>query len=110
MGATTACISTSVTVPNNNTWHYVAATVNSAGSMKIYIDGAEKASGVNTISNWTPSSGDNNLPLAIGTLYPYGGGWAGNTGFSLDGYVDDVRIYTRALSATEINNIYSSTK
>jgi prepilin-type N-terminal cleavage/methylation domain-containing protein len=106
LGATGYSGSTTVTIPKSK-WSFVAATFDSSGTAKIYIDGAIKFSAPYGISSWTPSAGDLNLPLAIGTLYPYGSGWGGNTSFSFKGLIDDPRVFTKALVATEIKNLYA---
>ncbi|MDO9542637.1 MAG: LamG-like jellyroll fold domain-containing protein [Kiritimatiellia bacterium] len=105
-GSTAVELATDTTV-SAGVWHHIAATVNSAGEMRIYIDGVEKKSGFHNITDWTPSGGDVNLPLAIGTLYPYAQGWSGNTGFSFDGMIDETTIYNRALSAPEIQQLFN---
>jgi prepilin-type N-terminal cleavage/methylation domain-containing protein len=100
-------LSTTATVPKSK-WSFIVVTMDSAKNVKIYLDGALKASGANTFSSWGPGGGgDSNTPLAIGTLYPYGGAWVGNTGFSFNGLVDDPRIFTKALVGTEIKRIYA---
>jgi len=60
----------------------------------------------------TPTNGDFNhtIPLAIMTLYPYGSGWAGNTGFSILGSLGILRVYNRLLSADEILQNYETAK
>jgi hypothetical protein len=114
-GTSYSSITTTVTVPSGS-WHHVAATVNSSKNMKIYIDGIERATGVHTQVSWIPPSGDNNLPLAIGTLYPYGEGWDGRFGgnpafgFSLNATVDSARVWTRALSQAEIQTEMASSR
>jgi len=40
----------------------------------------------------------------------YVSSYNGGSGFSLQGYLDDVRIYNRGLSAEEISEIYNQTK
>ena len=101
LGATSYTLTTTTTVPRGR-WSHVGATVDSAGNVKIYIDGVVAASGTHSIVSWTPVSGDHNIPLCIGTLYPYGDGWAGNSGFSFRGRIDDARMYTRVLSDAEM--------
>lgn len=50
------------------------------------------------------------------TTYPFIGGYLGHTahsfagGFTMDGLLDDVRIYDRALSQTEIEQLYTMTE
>jgi hypothetical protein len=79
-------------------WHDVVATVDANNDMKLHVNGSEVASGAHTINDWTPTNGDENLPLAIGTGFPYMSPWAGNTSLSFAGKIDEVRIYRRALS------------
>jgi hypothetical protein len=83
-------------------------TVDSSKNVKLYINGTLSRSAVHGITDWTPSSGNASVPLCIGTLYPYGEGWGGNTGFTFDGKIDDARMYNRVLSATEIAALYNS--
>ncbi|MBU1997851.1 MAG: LamG domain-containing protein, partial [Candidatus Omnitrophica bacterium] len=74
------------TVPNQDTWYHVAGTY--SGSQKcIYVNGiAENCEGT------TGSITTNNLPLSIGTHQAY----------EFDGYIDEVRVYNRALTAAEV--------
>jgi hypothetical protein len=44
------------------------------------------------------------------TLYPYGEGWGGNTGFSIAGDLASYKAYNRQLSATEVAQNYNATK
>ena len=84
-------VSNSVLSPG--VWHHVAG-VYDGSVMKIYIDGVEKGS--NAVSVNLNSF---NTPLRLGT----------NGGFSefFKGSIDDVKIYDRALSASEIRSVYS---
>ena len=109
MGSAYAGISSAGAVVERGVWSQVVMTLDSSKNMKLYINGALVNSGTHDLVSWVaPSCGDSNLPLSIGTLYPYGEGWGGNTGFSFQGFLDDVRIYNRALSATEITKLYQS--
>jgi hypothetical protein len=84
---------TSPTSPlyNNNTWHYVVGTQNGTTG-NIYVDGQIVATNVTSIT------------------YPYQGIYIGNNPNNVNlffgGFIDDVRIYNRALSADEIANQY----
>jgi prepilin-type N-terminal cleavage/methylation domain-containing protein len=100
---------TTATVPKSK-WSFIAVTFESSGKENIYIDGALKSTGsyTSTISSWTPGVGDLNLPLAIGTLYPYGsGGVSFTSAQAFNGLIDDPRVFTKALVATEIKNLYA---
>ncbi len=83
-------------------WHYVTGVLHSDGLMELYVDGELKASDSYSITNWNPSKGDHNINLCIGSLYPYGSGWAGNEGFSFRGLLRDVCIYNDSLEQSEI--------
>lgn len=88
-------------------WHYLAATVDSSPSkvIALYLDGKLVASGM--YGSWQPTSSDQNLPFAIGTLFPYTSGWTGNTSFSFDGKISGPQIYSRVLSMREIAGMAS---
>src|SRR5438552_3016606 len=82
------------TISDTN-WHHVAAT-RSAETVTFYLDGAP--AGTVTV---TGDSADNPIPVRIGTDGP---GYSGDSMFN--GLIDDVRIYNRALSASEIRALY----
>jgi hypothetical protein len=81
----------------DNQWHHVAFVVDAAGG-RLYVDGVQRAT-----RGWTgvASAPSTTQPLHIGD-------YAGAAGAVFSGLIDDVRIYDRALSATEISNFYSS--
>lgn len=106
-GSTNYDMNSNGAVAERNVWNHIVATVDSSKNMNIYINGALANSATHNITAWTPvSCADGNVSLAIGTLYPYGAGWGGNTGFSFKGLMDDTRIYNRVLSAAEIQAMY----
>ncbi len=86
---------TSNSAVNNNSWHHVVMTrERTSGIHKIYIDGnIDKESGVEN----TGSIG-NNVDLVIGALT--------TSSKYFPGVIDEVRIYNRALSASEIAEQY----
>ncbi len=105
-GATFASLGFAGTAPRDR-WSHVVTTIDSNKAMKLYLNGVLDNSGTHSITDWTPPGcGDQNTPLAFGTLFPYGEGWAGNTGFSFKGVLDDVRMYSRILSAAEVATMY----
>jgi prepilin-type N-terminal cleavage/methylation domain-containing protein len=99
-GNTPEGVATSYALPANK-WSYVVATVDGATKkMKIYVDGAEKASYTHSISSWPTIGGlsDGSVALAIGTLYPYGNNFGNITlSFAFDGFIDDPRIYAGSI-------------
>jgi hypothetical protein len=106
-GSTTWAISSNVTLPTGR-WQFITASVDASKNVNLYVNGVIKAQGTHTVTNWTPPSApDGNIDLAIGTLYPYGNGWGGNTAYSFDGSIDNLRIYDRALDVAEIQKLYA---
>lgn len=91
----------SVTAVPTGSWHHIAG-VAGGGTMSIYVDGTLSASVPDPFVTLSPTVADLNLPLVIGSVYPYGQGWAGNEFASFLGTLDDVRVYKRALSPEEV--------
>ncbi|MEO7100216.1 MAG: cellulase family glycosylhydrolase, partial [Luteolibacter sp.] len=89
-GDTTVASSVNI---NDGTWHHLAATRNNtSGAMKVYVDGVLSGSG-------TGPTGSRTWPtiLRIGGLQP---------GYNyLNGTIDDVRLYKRILTASEITEV-----
>ena len=86
-------------------WHHVAGTFDGT-AVRLYVDGKQ-------VGNGAPAALkiDYNLPdgndLFIGTVWPHGAQPAHVTrGFT--GSIDELSIYNRALSASEIQAIYSA--
>ena len=78
-------------------WHHVVATV--SGTIgKVYLDG--NLDGTGDVGNVPPNA----LDIFIGRAHPANGGgvieW-------FNGIIDDIRIYDRALSDLEIQQLYS---
>lgn len=102
----------SLSVPSfaDNNWHQVVYWI-SPTQVGYYIDG-NRLSGSNNhgITNNTPTSGNSSLTLNYMTLYPYGNGWGGNTGFSIAGDLAIAKIYNRVLSASEVLQNFTATR
>jgi len=82
-----------------NEWRHVAGTFNQ-GNAKIYIDGQLD----NSYTMSESSIMNDAQPLLIGGYWSYCGA---DTFYSkLNGTIDDVRIYNRALSAQKIWQLY----
>ncbi|MBS1512523.1 MAG: T9SS type A sorting domain-containing protein [Bacteroidetes bacterium] len=83
---------------NDGIWHFVTATRNkSAGSIFLYVDGVQVATttGINTAAL--------NAPAVIGL----GRSSAVSTG-TFTGSLDDILVYNRVLTSTEVNNLYNA--
>lgn len=75
-------------------WSHIAVVMNRTDASLTYYLNSVAASRAYSATTFTSGVQTN----AIGTNYPNGG--------SFDGKIDDVRIYKRALSATEITTLY----
>lgn len=78
-------------------WHHLVATRTISGVETVYADGVQI--GQNTTTAGTLTMGFGNTTLRIG----------GATSGSMNGSLDEVRIYDRALSADEISQLYRLT-
>ncbi len=78
-------------------WHHVAAVTTPAG-MRTYFDGVLRCSNA--------SGASINYNIAAGTDLWVGRHGTQKTQFDFDGNLDEVRIYTRALSASEILGLF----
>jgi hypothetical protein len=76
-----------------NTWQHVCAVRDAAGLATIYVNG--QVSGTPNQNSGTPTSGAANLRIGRGAAY-------------FPGLIDEVRIYNRALSASEVLQLYNS--
>jgi len=82
----------------NNTWHHIAFTANGSTAPKLYIDGVERGtaqySDATRCAYYTSTE-----PLEIGK---------GVSRF-LNGDIDQVRIFNKALSSDEVSTLYAET-
>src|SRR5579885_2666223 len=85
----------SVTSVQTNTWYHVVATWDSTAAMKIYVNGVLE--NTNATAQTRTANG---APLLIGN-FP-----AAGTPFN--GLIDELSIYNRVLTATEVKNIYDA--
>ena len=100
---TTVCtyIKSTATITDTN-WHHVAAVFDNAVGSKIYIDGNEDGSDTVKTNNYNPS----NTPIIGGQL----GGAGGAPSNWFKGTLDEVILYTRPLSVTEITTVAAATR
>ncbi|TDW16845.1 3',5'-cyclic AMP phosphodiesterase CpdA [Breznakia blatticola] len=80
---------------NDQKWHHIAVNYDRSGDMVVYVDGVEfKRLAINTLTGTTDS-----LDVVLGA--------DGNKGFALaDGYIDELRMFRRVMSAEEISEQY----
>ncbi|MBI4094283.1 MAG: LamG domain-containing protein [Candidatus Liptonbacteria bacterium] len=94
---------TTTELVNNNAWRFAAGVFARTGGMRAYIDGVPSATppvGITTIGTT-----DNSDDLMFGARDASGG-----PASFLNGIIDEVRIYRRALTAQEIQALYDATK
>ncbi len=84
-------------------WNHVVFYWNGTiGRVEKYING-ESSQSPCTGSDW-----QGNISLTTARLYI--GGYTGDGSYAYDGAIDDVRIYSRALTASEVQTLYAETK
>jgi len=92
-------------------WNHIVITMDGGLSkVSLYINGKYDNSASHSITNWEPVAGDNNVSLLFGCLFPYGSGWSGNTGFCVQGEIDEIKVYNAALTEDEIKLDYNQGK
>lgn len=82
--------STNCAIPSNNAWHHLVGT-QVGTTAALYIDGAQCSTGTTT------AIGNGAGTIDIGRF---------NGGYYYLGTIDDVRVYNRALSASEVQALY----
>jgi flagellin len=75
-----------------DTWNHFAFTVSQEKEMTLWLNGQNIGSTIHNITNFNPTLTDYNLNLTVGSVYPYGEGWAGVADYSLNGSMDQVRV------------------
>ena len=85
----------SSTIPSTGTWYYVVGVYDTS-STKIYVNGVLE--NTTTYSSGNLSAGDLNV-----------GSWVNNAGVH-DGDIDDAAIFSKALTAEDINYLYSGSR
>lgn len=99
MNSGTSYTADSSVAVNDGKWHHLVATYDGT-TMRIYVDGVQTGSS-------TDFSG--NLPSVAGDLH-IGADYESTPGNFFNGSLDDVRVYDRVLSATEIKQLYNMGK
>src|SRR5579884_1399719 len=78
-------------------WYFVAATYTANGALKMYVNGALEST--KSIPGVTRAANGN--PVTIGASYVWPGRY-------LNGLVDEAQLFSRALTASEIQGIYNA--
>jgi hypothetical protein len=95
--------STATSIADNNWHHYAVVRTGASGNwtVRIYLDGVLDSTTSSIATNPSGAASDYSL---IGGLSNAGSSYAG---YLMNGVLDDVRIYNRALSATEVRSLYN---
>ena len=83
----------------NGVWNHIVGTYNGADTTRLYVNGTQVDTDT-TASFGLLNSTPNPNALGIGAIQNGAAGW-------FNGPLDDVRIYNRALSATEVKQLYN---
>lgn len=91
---------TSTGTYNDGNWHMATSTMSTTTGMGLYVDGVSVATDANTTSQsytgwWR--IGESNTT----------GGWPATMNQYFTGSIDDVKIYSTALNATQVSNLYA---
>ena len=94
---------------SNDTWHHVTYTYSGGGwnrnsTLNAYVDGIEYSLGVNRSSGTegtAPTLTTSNVPLRIGTT---------STGGAFDGKIANFRLFSKALNADQVRELYDYQK
>jgi len=98
-GATIVSARSSVSI-NDGAWHHLVGVRDHAGNItQLYVDGVLAGSGSGALTSYAST-----YYFGVGSRYN-GSLWET---FFFDGSVDEVRMYNRTLSATEIWNLYQA--
>jgi len=84
---------------NNNNWHHVIAVANRGTELRIYVDGVS----VGNVTETTIGNIDTNNLLSIGNAY-----YSGSSHVLFNGSIDEVGVWNRALTPTEMEKLYNS--
>ncbi|MFC1627260.1 beta strand repeat-containing protein, partial [Patescibacteria group bacterium] len=91
-------VATSSATFDDNAWHHVVGVKNETDNLKLFVDGREIASDYSINSTGSLS---NNEPLYLGVD-------SNGTSYPWDGTMDEIFVYSRVLSAAEIEEIYQA--
>ena len=88
-------------MPPLNNWHQIVCSADGV-TLRMFVNGRLVGS-VSIVDNLTHPRTSNNAPVTIGRVCV-------GCAPSFNGFIDDVRLYSRALTASEIQTLYAQTK
>ena len=102
-GSSTTNVNTSGLTLNNDAWHHFVITwnlPNSTNNVKVYVNGSLEATGSQSTGSWT---GNSSRTFQLGH-YP-----SHNTNNGFAGMLDQVRVFEKELSSSEVSTLYAET-
>lgn len=83
---------------SNNMWYHIVVSRNTSNAVRVFVNGIESTSGSQTINGTFTLNGVGRYANATG----------GNAPYQWDGLIDNVRIYNRPISATEVQQLFQA--
>jgi hypothetical protein len=102
-GSSTTNVNTSGLTLNNDAWHHFVVTwnlPNSTNNVKVYIDGSLSSTGSQTTGSWT---GNSSRTFQLGHYTNT------NTNNGFSGMLDQVRVFEKELSSSQVSTLYAET-
>ena len=97
-GASAVSLCTATNSVNINKWNHLLATWSKVtNTMKIYLDGKERATYTNASLNWTTNT---NCGLQLGRYYT-------TSSYTFDGVLDELKIYTEPFTIAQVKQLYT---
>jgi len=93
---------------NNARWHMVTGVISRSSTIRLYIDGIQQTDTMDISDHSSIDLAADTYNATIGVSYCYYG-IPNNLNEFFSGKIDDVRVWSRALSSTEVNNLYRMT-
>ena len=102
-GSSTTIVASSGLTLNNNAWHHFVITwnlPNSTNNVKVYVNGSLSSTGSQTTGSWT---GNSSRTFQLGHYTNT------NTNNGFSGMLDQVRVFEKELSSSEVSTLYAET-
>lgn len=99
-GVTDMNVNSNTALSSTGTWHHIAGVYDPSTSLKLYIDGTLDATNTSSVP---ASIYNSSAPFHVGAASDGAG-----SGNALDGLLDDVYVYGKALSGSEVTQLMQS--
>ncbi len=97
IGTTYSSVTAPTPISEWNRWYFVCGRIEENNTISLFVDGKLVAQKVD--NNFQELNAD--VPISVGAIY-----FSGTTNYHFRGYIDDVRVYDRALADEEIAALY----